>query len=199
MKKRISFPGFQTIEIVLMAVLAIANAIMSTYLSAVSQMLTALGGPIATSTIVGLYMIYGVLAVYIIRKPGTALMTYLLGGIIQSFLGNSYGIAASLVAALCYAAAVELMFAVFRYKYWNAWNMMLVGFSAVPLWFLFAANMFGYLKWETYVLVVAFIVRCISGMIMCGLLSKFIGDAMARTGMLRPYAISRAGRSGKGK
>ncbi|OPA75577.1 hypothetical protein BVG16_19740 [Paenibacillus selenitireducens] len=189
MNERSAIQRFTTLEIVLMAVLAMANAVLSTFLSTVNQFLTTLGGPIATSTIVGLYMIYGVLAMYIIRKPGTAFITYMLGAIVQTLLGNSYGIAASLVAALCYAVAVELVCAIFKYKRWTMGVTMLLGLCAVPLWFIFAANMFGYLKWGMGQLTIAFIVRCLSGLILCGMLTKMIGDAMVRTGLLRSFNI----------
>jgi len=182
---------FTTIEIVLMAILAMANAVLTVFLSSVNQFLTTLGGPIATSTIVGIYMIYGVLAMYIIRKPGTAFITFMLGATVQTLLGNSYGMAASVVAALCYALAVELICMLFRYRRWNVGVMMTIGFCAVPLWFIFAANMFGYLKWGLPQLTIALIVRCISGIILCGWLSKVIGDAMARTGLLRTFNIGR--------
>jgi len=189
--KATKFQRFTTLEIVLMAILAMANAVLTVFLSSVNQFLTTLGGPIATSTIVGVYMIYGVLAMYIIRKPGTAFITYMLGATVQTLLGNSYGMAASVVAALCYALAVELICLLFRYKRWSVGVMMLIGFCAVPLWFIFAANMFGYLKWGWTQLTIALIVRCISGVILCGWLSKVIGDAMKRTGLLRTFLIGK--------
>lgn len=188
------FQKFTTLEIVLMAVLAVANAVITMYLSLANKALTALGGPIATSTIVGLYMIYGLLAVYIIRKPGTALLTYLMGGIIQGLLGNAYGIAASIVAALSYAAALELVFALTRYKRWDRFTMAIAGCAMVPLWFVFAAYMFGYIEWGAKLLIVTFVVRCVSGTLLCGLLCKWLGDMMARTGLLRSFAVSKDGK-----
>lgn len=55
--KKNAFAKFTTLDIVLMAMLAAANAVMTVYLSPVNQALNGLGGPIATSTITGLYMI----------------------------------------------------------------------------------------------------------------------------------------------
>lgn len=72
--------SFTTLDIVLMAMLATANAVLTFYLSYINKMLNSLGGPVATSTIVGVYMVYGLLAYYIIRKPGTAAITYGIGG-----------------------------------------------------------------------------------------------------------------------
>lgn len=174
-----------------MAMLATANAIVTLYLSSVNQFLNSLGGPIATSTIVGVYMVYGLLAYYIIRKPGTGVITYGIGAVVQSFMGTSYGIASCFAAAACYMVIAELIFFLLRYKRWNLAVLMITGGAMVPLWFYFAAHMFGYTKWNLSVLIIALVVRILSGIVTCGLLTKLIGDALARTGLLRSYAISR--------
>ncbi|HZG55359.1 ECF transporter S component [Paenibacillus sp.] len=183
--------SFTTLDIVLMALLAVANGVMTTYTSFVNKLLTAAGGPIATSTIVGVYMIYGVLAIYIIRKPGAAFATFLIGATVQSMIGTSYGMASAYVAALCYAFAVEAVFALYRYKRWDVRAVMLASVAAVPLWFVFAAYMFGYWKWGLPVLAGALVVRCLSGLLLCGLVTTWLGDALARAGLLKSFAISR--------
>ncbi|WP_438351897.1 ECF transporter S component [Paenibacillus sp. FA6] len=176
-------------EIVLMAMLATANAVMTFYLSFINKILNSAGGPVATATIVGLYMIYGLLAYYIIRKPGTAMITYGIGGTIQCFVGNSYGIAATIVAALCYIVVAEVVFALMQYKRWGIGSLMLVGGAMVPLWFLCAAYMFGYTAWGWEVLTIALVVRVLSGVLLCGILTKLLGDSLERTGLLRNYKI----------
>jgi energy-coupling factor transport system substrate-specific component len=182
--------SFTTFDIVLMALLAVANGVMTTYMSFVNKALTAMGGPILTSTIVGVYMVYGVLAMYIIRKPGAALFTYLIGATVQTLMGVSYGMASAYVAALCYAVAIEGVFALFRYKRWGYFSVILASLAAVPLWFVFAAYMFGYLSWGIPVLLIALVVRCLSGIVLCGLVTKWLGDGLAKTGLLKFYAVS---------
>lgn len=189
---RKGFAKFTTLDIVLMAMLAAANAVMTVYLSQVNQALNGLGGPIATSTITGLYMIYGLLAYYIIRKPGTALITYGIGAVVQSFMGSAYGILSCFAAAACYLIIAEAVFAALRYKNWSLPVMLFTGGAMVPVWFFFAAQMFGYTKWGTGVLLVALCVRIMSGILLCGLLTKLIGDALSRSGLLRRFAVSRA-------
>lgn len=184
--------SFTTLEIILMALLAVGNGVLTTYLALVNKMLTAAGGPILTSTIVGIYMVYGVLAMYIIRKPGAALATYLIGATVQTLMGIGYGMASAYVAALSYAVAVEAVFALFRYKNWSYTSVMLASLAAVPLWFVFAAYMFGYVKWGVPVLLAALVVRCISGVVLCGALTKWLGDRLVRTGMLRHFAAGQS-------
>lgn len=188
-KRTLSY--FTTMEIVLMAMLAAANAVMSLYLTSVNQMLTGLGGPIATSTITGIYMLYGLLAVYIIRKPGTALITYGIGGVVQAFMGTAYGIASCFVAAACYLVVVEIIFLLTRYRRWGMGMMMVTGALMVPIWFYFAAHMYGYTKWETHILLIALGVRIISGAVLCGMLAKWIGEGLVRSGLLNRFAAAR--------
>ncbi|KKO54644.1 ECF transporter S component [Paenibacillus sp. DMB20] len=191
--KSSSIRRFTTQDIVLMAMLAAVNAVLTVYLGPVNKLLTGLGGPVATSVTTGLYIVYGLLAYYIIRKPGTAAITYGIGGTIQALTGPVYGIAACFVAAACYMAVAEALFALFRYKRWGNGVMMLVGGAMVPLWFVFAANMFGYTAWPTGVLAAALVVRILSGIILCGLLTKLLGDALERTGLLRRFAVGAKG------
>ncbi|MCM3784875.1 ECF transporter S component [Neobacillus mesonae] len=173
-----------------MAMLATANGVMTFYLSVVNKMLNNLGGPIATSTITGLYIIYGLLAYYIIRKPGTAVITYGIGALVQSFIGSAYGLASIVVAALCYMVVLEVLFWITRYKRWNTAFIMTAGAALVPLWFVFAAQMFGYTAWGWPVLLIAFVTRVVSGAILCGWLTKVLGEGLIRTGLLRKYRSS---------
>lgn len=193
MKKKWSLDRFTTLDIVLMALLAVANGVMTNYLAFANKFLTTLGGPIATSAIVGLYMVYGLLAMYIIRKPGTALITYLIGATLQTLLGISYGAASAYTAAICYALVAEIVFALYRYKNWGYFSMSLASFFMVPLWFVFAANMFGYWKWDVSTLSIAFVVRCVSGIILCGMLTKWLGDTINKTGLLRAFTVGKKG------
>ncbi|PAK51542.1 ECF transporter S component [Paenibacillus sp. 7541] len=171
-----------------MAMLAAVNAVITVYIGPVNKLLTSLGGPIATSTTTGIYMVYGLLAYYIIRKPGTAVLTFAIGGTIQALTGTVYGIASCFVAAGCYMVVSEAIFAIFRYRNWSAGVMMLTGGAMVPLWFLFASIMFGYTAWPIGVLGAALVVRIASGIVVCGLLTKVLGDALVKSGLLRRFA-----------
>jgi energy-coupling factor transport system substrate-specific component len=189
---------FTTFDIVLMALLAAANAVITVYASYLNKMLTAIGGPIATSTSVGIYMIYGILAMYIIRKPGSALITFMIGATMQTLLGISYGALSAYVAAICYAVAVEAVFAIYRYKRWDYTSIIIASVCATLLWFPFAAYMFGYIKWGVPVLAIALIIRCLSGIVLCGIFSKWIGDRLRNAGLLKFFASGQASKEQHG-
>ncbi|MGP4078446.1 ECF transporter S component [Pseudalkalibacillus sp. R45] len=180
--------GLTTVDIVLMAILAIVNGVALTYLAMLNQLLTALGGPILTSITLGLYSISGVLAAYIIRKPGAAFFTLTLAGVVQIISGNPNGLI-SITAAVTDGLGVELGFMMFRYKRWDWLSTGVAGLLAVPLWFIIAAFWFGYYKWGITILLIAFAVRCVSGVILSGWLSKLIGDLLVRTDILKGFNI----------
>ncbi|QAS53541.1 ECF transporter S component [Halobacillus litoralis] len=177
-----------TVDIVLIAILAIVNGVAMTYIAMLNQLLTAIGGPILTSITLGLYSISGVLAAYIIRKPGVAFFTLTLAGVVQIISGNPNGLV-SLIAATTDGLGVEIGFALFRYKRWDWLSTAVAGLLAVPLWFIVASFWFGYYKWGITILLIAFVIRCVSGIILSGWLSKIVGDILAGTNILKGFNI----------
>lgn len=173
-----------------MAILAIVNGVAMTYLAMLNQLLTALGGPILTSITLGLYSISGVLAAYIIRKPGAALFTLTLAGVVQILSGNPNGLI-SITAAVTDGLGVELGFALFRYKRWDWLSVSVSGILAVPVWFVISSFWFGYYKWGMSILLLAFGVRCLSGIVTSGWLSKLIGDILVKTNLLKGFRIDK--------
>jgi energy-coupling factor transport system substrate-specific component len=189
--------GLTTVDIVLMAILAIVNGVAMTYLAMLNQVLTALGGPILTSITLGLYSISGVLAGYIIRKPGAAFFTLTLSGVVQVLSGNPNGLI-SLVATTTDGLGAELGYALFRYKRYDWASTALCGLFTIPIWFIVAAFWFGYIKWGWTILLIAFAVRCLSGVVLCGWLSKAIGDLLNKTGILKGFGISKQSAANNG-
>lgn len=181
--------GFTTLEIVMMAIIAIVHGIAMNYVALLNQVLTAAGGPILTSVIIGLFTFHGILNMYIIRKPGAALITCLIGGVAQILTGNPNGLI-SIVATTSYGLGIELAFALFKYKRFDFKVMSIAGFTSMPIWFIVASFWFGYINWGVGVMVIAFFVRCLSGVVLAGWTSKVIGDSLLNTGVLNGFAIS---------
>lgn len=185
-----------TVDIVLMAILAIVNGVAMTYLAMLNQMLTAVGGPILTSITLGFYSISGVLAAYIIRKPGAAFFTLTLAAVVQILSGNPNGLI-SFVAGATDGLGAELGFLLFSYKRWNWMSTAIAGLGAVPIWFVVASFWFGYYKWGWTILIIAFVVRCLSGIVLSGWLSKAIGDLLEKTNILKGFKIAKDRKAGR--
>ncbi|GFZ82120.1 putative HMP/thiamine permease protein YkoE [Compostibacillus humi] len=188
-KKR-KMKGLTTVDIVLMAILAIVNGVALTYLAMLNQMLTAIGGPILTSVTLGLYAVSGVLAGYIIRKPGAAFFTLTLAGVIQVLSGNPNGLI-SITAATTDGLGAEIGYALFRYKRWDWLSTAVAGLLTIPAWFVISAFWFGYYTWGWTILIIAFCVRLVSGVILAGWLSKVLGDVLTKIGILNGFQIAK--------
>lgn len=189
-KKNKKVKGLTTIDIVLMAILAIVNGVALFYVAILNQVLTAIGGPVLTSITLGLYGISGVLAAYIIRKPGVAFFTLTLTGVVQVLSGNPNGLVV-MTAGILEGIGAELGYALFRYKRWDWISTSLSGLLAVPGFFIVATFWFGYYKWGMLILLISFIVRCLSGIILSGWVSKLLGDILVKTNILKGFRIDK--------
>lgn len=199
LKKKRSFCKLTLADWVLMALLAAANGVPTSILSWFNTLLHSLGGPLLTSTTVGLYMIYGLLAMYIIRKPGVALFTYALGACIEIVIGNAYGPLIALAAAMCYAVVAELFFFLFRYRQFHWVAILYVSIAMVPLWFIVVSFLLGYRYYNVTIFMLTLIIRCISGLLLCGVPTKIIGDRLMGTRALRPFVFARSDDSPNGE
>ena len=153
--------------------------------TAISVALTPLGlSAFGFELIYGVWFMAATIAAYIIRKPGAALITEVLASAIELLMGNSGG-ATVVLTGLIQGVGCELGFAVFRYRKYNLLSMALSGvFAAVcifcyELYYLLAPTM----------LAAQLAVRFASAVVFSGVIAKLACDGLARTGVLRSYAV----------
>lgn len=128
------------------------------------------------------------LAAYIIRKPGAALITEVLASAIELLMGNSGG-ATVVLTGLIQGVGCELGFAVFRYRKYNLLSMALSGiFSAVCI-FCYELYYLSYYLLAPTMLAAQLAVRFASAVVFSGVIAKLACDGLARTGVLRSYAV----------
>jgi len=109
-------PYFSTRDLMIMAVLAALGGVASTYINAVSDAVhAALGFPGATQWAAGLHVIWIVLAMGILRKPGTGTAIGIIKGGVEFLSGNSHGIIILLVNLVA-GLIVDFVFLLFRDK-----------------------------------------------------------------------------------
>lgn len=142
----------------------------------------------AFELIYGIWFMAAVVAAYIIRKPGVALIAELLASAIELLMGNSGGVVL-LVTGIIQGLGAELGFAVFRYKKYNLLSMSLSGIFAAL--FIYAYELF-YL--QNYLLAPGLLaaklaVRIVSSIVFSGLIAKAACDGLARTGVLKNYGL----------
>ncbi|MEO6116503.1 MAG: ECF transporter S component [Pseudolysinimonas sp.] len=137
----------------------------------------------------GVWLIAGVLAALIIRKPGAALFAELVAATVEALIGNQWG-PLTIVYGLVEGIGAELIFALFLYASWRVVTAILAGALAgaggaiLDLIFYYP----GYTPAVATVYVVCF---AISGALLGGLVSWLLTRALAATGALSRFASGR--------
>ena len=147
------------------------------------------GFPPAQGFMYGVWLLPGVLGALIIRKPGAAIYTELVASIISAFLGTAWGLQVVLYG-LVEGAAPELVFAFLLYRSWRLPAALAAGAVAgVAAALLDLA--FYYTDWSagwqlSYTLLLA-----ASSLVVAGAGSWLLVRALAKTGVLAPFASGR--------
>ncbi|MDO4494123.1 MAG: ECF transporter S component [Clostridia bacterium] len=182
-------------EIIFTAMLCVVFGVI--YLGAVwliaplSAVFTPMGfANLGTEIIFGVWFMAATLAGYIIRRPGAALIAEILAALIEVLLGNMYG-PMVIVTGFVQGIGAELVFAAGKYQKYDAKTVYLASFACCVLSFVWSFIRSGYGKFSIGLIVVYFIVRAISSLLFAGVISKAMGDGLAKTGLMKGYAIGR--------
>jgi len=182
--------GWRTLDAVLVAVLAVVFGFL--YMQWVPVWLAAasLGAQIGQEALFGFWLIAGVLASYIIRRPGAALVGEFLAALAEVLFGAAAG-TPLLITGLMQGLGAEVVFGARRWRDYSLTTMIIAGAVAMLVALPWNWYRLGYFQLNPGFLVVLLIVRLLSGAIVSGLLAKVIGDALARTGVLNNFALGR--------
>lgn len=188
-------------DVIMMAILGVVFA--AVYLAvfqgglALSAALTPLGlSAFGFEIIYGVWFMAATLAAYIIRKPGVALITELLAAAVELLMGNSGGLTVVLTG-LIQGAGAELAFAIFRYKKWNLLSMSLAGILSALFIFCYELYYLNYIALAPALLAAQLAVRFVSAVVFSGVVCKLAGDGLAKTGVVKSYAIGVNADTGK--
>lgn len=182
-------------EIVLMSVLSVVSGVAYMAFSllgyGIRNVLTPFGlAPFGLEVIFGVWFIGSIIIAYIIQKPGAALMVALISAAVE-ILSGSPGGAKIILAGLIQGAGAEVPFALTKWRDYRLRILILAGMTAAVFsftWQLFAS---GNLALSLWLLVSMLIVRLISSAFFAGVLGKWIGDSLAKTGVLSGYALGK--------
>ncbi len=141
----------------------------------------------------GFWFIASGLVPYIIRRPGAALIAELAAAMVEQALGSQFGLQ-NLVWGLTQGIGAEAAFALFAWRNYHLGTMLLsgalAGVGASLTWYLQ-----GGAAYTQSIILLYFLFSMISGAVMGGLVPKLIGDALNRAGIVRNFALGRAGRA----
>jgi energy-coupling factor transport system substrate-specific component len=146
--------------------------------------------PVASAGFNGLWWIAGGIVPYIIRRPGAALLAESIGGFVEFALGSPYGIQAFTIG-IAQGLTLELGFAMGGYKrYTFSWMLFATAMGGIGN-YIYSYFYYGVNDYTVPVQVGYLLVTMVSGAVLSGLLSKWVGDALKRTGVLRNFEIAR--------
>jgi len=176
-------------EIVVVAMLSAIIGVVFTFLHGIYKPLEAIAGPVGGDIIGGLYFISALLSVYIVRKPGSALMGSLFTGVINLLMGSPYGIHI-IVASTLQGLGVEAVLATKKYENYSYLNMSLAAILATLLvttrdYFIFGLDLYAGL------LPVMIVIRIISAVIFGAGFTIVLGKALNSTGVLSGFNINK--------
>jgi energy-coupling factor transport system substrate-specific component len=144
--------------------------------------------PVASASFNGLWWIAGGIVPYIIRKPGAALLAEAIGGFVEFALGSPYGIQAFTIG-IAQGLFIEIGFALGGYRRWGlGWMLLATALGGIGN-YLYSFFYYGVDQYTIPVQIGYLVVTMLSGAVLAGLLSTWVGDALARTGALHNFAI----------
>lgn len=148
----------------------------------------AIFGSVTMDVVMGFWFIVSIIAAAIIRKPGVALASELLAAAVQILLGSPAGLLL-LVTGLVQGAGAEAVFAATRWRNYSLPVLMAAGVGSAIFSFAYTWIRFDYGSLAPTLLVVMFVLRCLSGALLGGLLGHLIVKALYKTGVLSGLAI----------
>ena len=188
-------------DVIMMAILGVVFA--AVYMAvfqgglAISTALTPLGlSSFGFEIIYGVWFMAATLAAYIIRKPGVALVTEVLASAIELLMGNSGGLTVVLTGII-QGTGAEVVFALFRYKKWTLGSLTLGAMLSAVFIFCYELYYLNYIALAPGLLAGQLAVRLVSAFVFSGLICKLAGDGLAKTGVVKSYAIGAKADIGK--
>lgn len=188
--------GWKLQEVIFVAMLCVVFGVVylaASYLSTgLVAVFTPMGiGPMGYEVVFGVWFMVSTLAPYIIQRPGVAIVSEIIAAVIEVLLGNMFG-PMVIVTGIVQGVGAEAAFAIGRYKSYTMRDMLLASVLCCVVSFLWSFIRSGYLAFSVPVLVLFFVVRLVSSVVFAGLLSKAIGDGLAKTGLIKGYALGRS-------
>ncbi len=176
-------------EVVLMSLFGVVFGIVYLIFIHIGNIWAGLIGPIAYEWMFGIWFIVSIISMYIIRKPGAALLPETLAALIEVLLGNAVG-PRLILSGIVQGLGAEAAFAVTRYRHFNLAVLMLAGAGSAVFSFIYGYFISGYAALDPALVAWMFTLRVLSGMIIAAIGGKYIADGLLATGSLRGYAIS---------
>ncbi|WP_105956447.1 ECF transporter S component [Apilactobacillus quenuiae] len=153
--------------------------------NSLSLMLTPFGlAPFANDILIGLWIMAAPLAGFIFKKPGAAILSEILGSIVEMFLGGQWG-ASTLISGFIQGVASELGFAVTKYKHYDWIGIISTTITTTIITFIWDWFKNGYSSYAPNMLILLFITRMLSVFLFGGILTKLINNMLSKSNVIK--------------
>ncbi len=149
--------------------------------------LAAILGPAYSRITDGIFMIPGLMALYLIRKPGAALVSMTIGGLVMLPF-SPYGLIGIVWAAVA-GLECEVPFLAVLYRKYSTLFLMISGSVATILSTLLEYPLYGHAALSIGVQITMLVVSAVGGAV-GGILSKLLAESMLKLGLLADYRRS---------
>lgn len=183
--------GWRTVDIVVTAAIAVAFGVVfwawNFVWSATTPAFAAV--PPAQNILYGVWLIPGVLAALVVRKPGAAIFAELVAASVSALLGSQWGLD-TLVSGALQGLGAEIGFAIFRYRVWTLTAALLAAaLAAIGAWIHDMPLYYADLSLTDQLIIGVFMI--ISAVAIAGLFSRWLMRALAQSGVLSQFASGR--------
>lgn len=178
--------NYTTRDLVMMAVLIIVGGIIKAFWGQGRVFVEATTGPYGASIYGGGFVLWGVLANHVIRKPLVGTSTMVLGGIVEILAGNPFGLPVLLFNAW-EGFGPDLAYMLFGQRRYDLFVAVLGGIFSSIIGLAYGWVYFG-MGQLTPGAGLAFVLSSLVGGILGGVLGYAIGQALERFGVRRQTA-----------
>lgn len=177
-------------EVIVLSVLSVVFAVVYLLFLQLGNVLFGLFGLIGYDLIFGIWFIVSIIAAYIIRKPGAAFLSETIAATIEVMIGNAVG-PRLIVSGMIQGLGAEMVFASTKWKNYSTWVLMAAGMGSSVFSFVWGYFISGFATLSPGYVTAMFFVRLVSGALLAGLLGKYLGDGLARTGALNSFPLGK--------
>ncbi|GAB3241960.1 ECF transporter S component [Kineosporia babensis] len=180
---------WRVVDIVVASVLGVAGGLIFAAWNVASTPLREAMVPPVSALVVGVWLFPAVLGALVVRRPGAAVYTELVAASLSALVGNEWGFS-TVWYGIVEGMGAEVVFALLLYRSYGLVTSLLAGAGAgVAVGLLDTVIYYPELAAGTKLVYV--VVAMASGVVIAGLGSWLLTQALARTGALAPLASGR--------
>jgi energy-coupling factor transport system substrate-specific component len=175
---------YTTRDIVIIAVIAAIAGVVNTGVGNIWYLANTSMGPLGGALLQGAFMWAYILVMWLVRKPGAALLVGVIESTVEVLLGNAAGIG-TLGWGISQGLAIEGVMAISGYSKFGLLAALCAGAAASQFGTIWTSILYGWDPTTSKDVWLAAPINLVSGVVLSGLLGYLLAAALARTGLIR--------------